>query len=297
MRYDKPPKTFSEQLEILKTRGLSIPDPVAAEAFLGRTNYYRLTAYFISFQKPRDVFIPGSTFEDVCRLYEFDRRLRTIAAEALEIVEIAVRTKAAYHFAHEYQAFGHSDVSNFNSDNYHFSHEIWLQRLHSDIEDSTEVFIGHYRDTYEGFPLIPVWMAVEVMSFGGLSKFISGMKHKDQKAVAAQFGCTAAYFGNWLHVFTRVRNICAHHAKLWNKSITSLRFPENDPDWKGFERNKTGPVIFALHKVLSAISKEHAGMFAEKITALLSEAHPLADIPAQMGLPEDWKEHQLWNKP
>lgn len=218
MRYDKPPKTFSEQLEILKSRGLSIPDASAAEAFLGRTNYYRLTAYFISFQNPRDVFVPGSTFEDVCRLYEFDRRLRIIASEALEIIEIAVRTRAAYHFAHEYEAFGHSDADNFNSDNYHFTHDAWLQRLHDDIEDSTEVFIGHYREKYEGFPLIPVWMAVEVMSFGGLSKFFSGMKHKDQKAIAACFGCAAAYFGNWLHVFTRVRNICAHHAKLWNKS-------------------------------------------------------------------------------
>ncbi len=296
MRYDKPPKTFSEQLEILKSRGLAVPDPAAAEALLSRINYYRFTAYFIPFQNPRDVFVPGSAFDDVYRLYEFDRRLRVIIAEALEIVEVAVRTQAAYYFAVTYKAFGHSDKSNFNSDDFYFSHAEWLERLHSDIEDSTEIFIRHYKAKYDGFPLIPIWMAVEVMSFGGLSKFIRGMKHKDQKAVAARFGCTAAFFANWLHVFTRVRNICAHHSTLWSKTLTPLKFPDGAPEWKGFEHNKIGPVIFALHKALSVISKDHAVMFSGKMMALLTAPLPLPDIPAQMGLPENWKEHPLWNR-
>jgi abortive infection bacteriophage resistance protein len=296
MQYDKPPKTFPEQLEILKSRGLAIPDLSVAEAFLSHTNYYRLTAYYIPFQNPRDVFVPGSTFKDVCRLYEFDRRLRLIAAEALEIIEVAVRTKAAYYFALEHTAFGHADVNNFNSDNIHFFHATWLSHLHTDIENSTERFITHYRETYEDFPLIPIWMAVEVMTFGSLSKFYSGMKYKDQKTVADGFGCNAGYFGNWLHVFTRVRNICAHHAKLWNKSLTPLGLPGDKHDWRGFANNRIGTALVCIHHVLATISAEHAGQFRSKLTALLSEPLPLPDITAQMGLPENWKEHPLWKR-
>lgn len=292
----KPPKSYAEQVDILKSRGLTISNPTEAEQCLSRFNYYRLSVYGIPFQDPRDVFRPGTTFEQICQLYEFDRQLRLLIAEALEIIEIAVRTKVAYHFAHAYGAKGHEYDGNFPVSNERFSHVDWLKRLHDDIQDSKEVFIGHHKARYpEEFPSVPVWVAVEVMSLGSLSKFIGGMHFKDQKAIASSFSCTAAYFPNWLHVFTCIRNICAHHSRLWNKkTVKPLRLPDGDKNWDALERNKTGAVIFALCHVLHAIDKPTAASFSQRIKALINEPKPLPEVPRHMGFSDNWQAHPLW---
>ena len=306
----KPPKTYQEQLEILASRGLTINNRAEAELCLSRINYYRISAYAIPFQNPRDTFIPGTTFEQICQLYEFDRQLRLLVSEALEVVEISLRTRAAYHFAHTYGEAGHEDANNFATPNKYFTHAGWLKHLHDDLDDSRETFVEHHKAKYaETFPGVPIWVAVEVMSLGTLSKFISGLKIKDQKALAAFFGCHAAYFSNWIHVFTCVRNICAHHSRLWNRNLSpSLRIPQPKyfiaPDgrtvsldhWVNLLGNKTATIIFALCHVLEAIDKQAAISFSARMIELLNTNKPFADAPRHMGFPYTWQTHPLWKK-
>lgn len=91
----KPPTTYAEQVEILHSRGLEIPDTDKAIQILKQVNYYRLSAYMLSL-KNDDHFIAGTTINNVYNLYDFDRKLRNLLMSALETVEVAFRTHIAY---------------------------------------------------------------------------------------------------------------------------------------------------------------------------------------------------------
>ena len=109
MRYAKPYQSVSQQLGILKSRGLVFSDEPKARAYLERIGYYRLSGYSYPFRvsktttnptgKPQlavgDDFKPGSEFRHVVELYVFDKKLRLSMLDAIERVEIAFRTSIA----------------------------------------------------------------------------------------------------------------------------------------------------------------------------------------------------------
>ena len=101
--YNKPFRTQTELLEQLKRRGLLIQDEREAIAWLGKVNYYRMTGYLYPFRQfstetsgeraqRADNFVQDASFEIVRDLYDFDRRLRLHVLDAVERIEIAVRT-------------------------------------------------------------------------------------------------------------------------------------------------------------------------------------------------------------
>jgi abortive infection bacteriophage resistance protein len=216
--YTKPPLIITEQIKLLKSRGLIISDINKAEDILSQINYYRLSAYCLPFESARDVFKSGVTLENVKELYEFDRCLRFLIDEALEVIEISLRSKIAYYLSHTYGPFAHENSSTFFCIK-GFSHSEWLEKVHEEIERSKETFVQHYKHTYTGFPKIPIWMAVEVMSFGSLSKIFHNLLRKDQIQIAQGYGLHHRILASWLHTFTYVRNICAHHKSFMEQRI------------------------------------------------------------------------------
>ena len=114
-QYNKPPLTYSQQVELLSNRGLLIIDKVKAEKFLSQTNYYRFSAYCLPFEIKRHQFKSGVTFEQIQQVYEFDRRLRFLIDEALEVIEISFRTATSHYLAHRYGPFVHEDPGKFYS--------------------------------------------------------------------------------------------------------------------------------------------------------------------------------------
>ena len=73
--YPKPAKTYEEQIQLLKSRGLVVESEDFASEVLSKINYYRLSAYTLTLKKD-DRFYEGVTFEQLYSLYEFDRKLR-----------------------------------------------------------------------------------------------------------------------------------------------------------------------------------------------------------------------------
>jgi abortive infection bacteriophage resistance protein len=100
--FSKPPLTFAQQLDRIIKRGLTCPNPLLALRYLTHINYYRLAAYFLPFEADHatHAFRPGACFDDVLDLYVFDRKLRLLALDAIERVEVSVRTGWAYAHAH-----------------------------------------------------------------------------------------------------------------------------------------------------------------------------------------------------
>lgn len=296
-KYNKPALTFRQQLELLEKRGLAIADRPAAEATLADTNYYRLSAYCIPFQKERDVFLPGATFEKVRALYEFDRKLRSCVVQGLERFEIAFKTTVANYLADKYGVFAHADAANFDPE---FDHATWHAKLVVEIERAQETFIDHYRTKYEGFPRLPMWMAVEVMSFGSLSHLYRGMRRRDRLDIATRFDVADTVLVSWLHTLVVVRNICAHHSRLWNRILpVAPLIPRGNPDWHppSFNGHKrVASVLFAINHLLKKLNRGPivAPSWRAAIVTLCDAGAPVPEFEFLMGLPKDWRTHKLW---
>lgn len=166
----KPPTTFKEQVELYKSRKLYFEDSEYTEKILQRVNYYRLSAYGLTLKDPLiiDEYVAGTSFNKMLSLYEFDRRLRLLLLGALETIEIAFRTHISYETAHKLGPTGYRDKEYFINETFH---QVSLTELDSLIDKSRkgELFVEHHFKKYDG--VFPIWAAIEVTSFGFLSKF------------------------------------------------------------------------------------------------------------------------------
>ena len=295
--FTKPPLSFSKQIDLLVSRGLTVTDRPAAEGFLANTNYYRFSAYCIPFQSSRDVFIPGTTFENICKLYEFDRKLRLCVLNALERFEIAFRTLVANDFSIKHGPLAHTDAAHFEPE---FRHAEYLATLTTEINRSREPFITHFKSKYLGFPTLPIWMTVEVMSFGVLSWFYSGLQKKDRTDIAVKYNLPEVMLSSWVRSLSYVRNVCAHHSRLWNRDLgVAPKIPRGDPDWTSpsFTGDKrVAAILFILNRLLRSLQNgaSIAACWRADVESLLNAPAPVKDFEASMGLPANWKTHPLW---
>jgi abortive infection bacteriophage resistance protein len=233
--FAKPFLPVAEQIELLRSRGMAITDEPRATAALERIGYYRLSGYWYPLRKSKpslppapptilDFFHAGSEFGQVIDLYVFDKKLRFLILDALERVEVALRTDIALllgkrsPLAHRETAQLHGNFTKKLGPRRTTGHQEWLSRIDKAAKDSREDFVQHFRSTYSR-PL-PIWMAVELWDFGALSRFLGGMRHQDQEAIAKKYGLPrAALLPGWVRTLNVVRNVCAHHSRLWNRPI------------------------------------------------------------------------------
>lgn len=292
-KYNKPPLTYAEQIELLLNRGLIVSDRNKAEQFLSQVNYYRLSAYCLPFEVNRHQFKPNASFDQIRELYEFDRRLRFLIDEALEVVEISFRTSLAYYLSHQYGPFVHEDASRFYTG---FDHTTWINKVHEETQRSKETFIDHYRNKYDGFPKMPIWMAVEVMSFGALSQLYHSLLRVDQIALAKTVGFHSSVLSSWLHTFTYVRNMCAHHSRIWNRELAiAMTVPRGD-SWNNINTKRIGSVVLAINHFLSRLPLDSSIRkdWHSEMTALLIRPVAISKFHQAMGLPNDFQKHELW---
>src|ERR1700722_9774263 len=153
MRYSKPALTYEEQYDLIVSRGLVVEDRLRLIRWLKHISYYRLSAYFIPF-KTGDKFNQGATFDQVAGVYIFDRKLRLILLDAVERIEVALRTDLTYEITHAHGPFGHTDPKNFDPA---FDHEEIMNEVREAESDSRETFISHYRSKYTKEEHLPLW--------------------------------------------------------------------------------------------------------------------------------------------
>lgn len=295
--YNKPWLPIPSQIQKLESNGLEIADKKAAELFLRHLNYYRFSGYGLAFESSRHRYRPGTTFEQIRAAYEFDRCLRDLVYESMEVIELDVRTSVAYRFGEVYGPFGHIDPKCFFR---RFDHHPWLKGLRVEAKRSRERFIGHFKQTYREYPDLPIWVATEVMSFGAISKMISGMLKPDIKFVASRYGMQPTTFVSCLHHLVYVRNICAHHARLWDRKWAiepTLPFGKNwsAPLLPSNERIFASLILQKFILKRCAAERLFARDWKERVESLIRERLPDCENSlAQMGLTENWYEHPLW---
>jgi abortive infection bacteriophage resistance protein len=292
--YTKPPLTIEQQLDLLAEHGLNISDCPSAISTLARISYYRLSAYCLVFKDDHDYFRPGTTWDEVVTLYEFDRKLRIVVMDALERVEVAIRTAITYTLAHTYGAFGHHYPTNFRPT---FQHEQWLAKLTTEIVKSHETFIQHYKVKYDGFPRLPIWMESEIMSFGSLSRLYEGMEDIEQQQISKFYGLPHYVLRSWLRSLNFIRNVCAHHSRFWNRELSVAPvMPKKKHGWPS-EEIPNHKRLFAILVMLGhLLDRQGIGSnWRLTVTNLIEPVANTERFRIAMGLPEEWKSHRRWN--
>lgn len=298
MQYTKGPLSYAAQLQQLQQRGLHVADPARAIYYLERVGYYRLMGYLFPFRLPgSDDYKPGASFEQAVQLYEFDQVLRSLVMEAICHIEVAVRTAVTYRMAHGYGAFGYSDPINVAYDP--GWHAGWIATVQDEVRRSRETFIAHYKAKYTrpAYPGVPIWMASEVMSFGSLSKLVKAMHPADKKAIAGIFGVAAPVFASWVHTITALRNIAAHHGRVWNRVLGVVPMRPKNGAWQHMAGSyPVDRMYFALLviKALLASCATDVDDWRDRVTnhlrlLLVDQGHRQS-----MGAPAHWDQHPLW---
>jgi abortive infection bacteriophage resistance protein len=213
--YPKSFKTIDEQIELLKSRGMLFHDEIQAKHHLLNFNYYRLSGYWLPFKKSDEGFEKNLYFEDIINLYSFDSGLKALLYQALETIEISAKTKFAYYLS---QAHGSHPlkVENFTK-TYYFDQS--YAKLLSEIERQKDrAFIKHYRENYSD-DLPPLWVCVEVMTFGLLSQLTKNIKNTAVKRLIAKcYDLDMRIFDSVLYHLSTIRNHIAHHSRLYNQT-------------------------------------------------------------------------------
>ena len=278
----KKPTTFSEQVELLKLRNLYIEDAEFAEKMLRRINYYRLSAYMLTLKEDNN-FIEGTTFNQLLAIYEVDRKLRHLLMEALENIEIAFRTHISYLIAHKYGTLGYEDKENFSNETWHAQFLFELENAFV-ARRKSELFIAHHYDKYSG--KFPVWVAIEVTSFGTLSKLYKNLKEEDKKEIAkTYYNVPYTYIESWLRTLSNVRNVCAHFGRIYNKNLIFRPALFNN-EKKIIDNKKVFAAIYVAKRLLT---RQEGDRLLASLEALIDEYEGQLDL-SRLGLKSNWKD-------
>lgn len=322
--YARPHLTFEQQLTALKARGLAVTNDETALSYLRRLGYYRLSAYWYAFRQSKlemvgdkpvrrvgDSFQEGASFQSAVDLYVFDKKLRLLVLDAVERIEVALRVDIAYHLGQR-NTFAHCSPDELHG---HFSkkvrqptgktdHQAWMDKLDQTTLRSKEEFVKHYRQTY-GLPL-PIWVAIEVWDFGLLSHFYGGMKPDDKAALAVRFGVVdPAIMETWLRAINFVRNISAHHGRLFNRNMVDYpefpvagAIPAFDPVLGAINKYRPYATLCIIAFLMRAICP--SSTWAGRLSSHLSQ-FPVVGTSgvavSSMGCHEGWEQEPFWPPP
>lgn len=305
--YTKPALTYTDQLQRLKQRGLEVENDSKAIHLLEKISYYRLSGYWypmLKTPKTTHIFKDGSCFKNVFNLYCFDRELRKLILGEIEKIEVAVRARMIYTLSHTNGSFWFNDSTLFQNPRTFGNTNL---RFTKDFYDSDEEFIKNFKLIYSD-NLPPSWMMLEITSFGSLSIVYKNLKaSRDKRYIANYFGVNESTFQSWLHSIVYIRNVCAHHGRLWNRnmsiapaiptspinpfiSITTLPNPDLNQPLIDLN-NRTYYILSMIIYLLNIINPNHP--FKGKLYQLLQK-YPMIDVKA-MGFPEGWEKENLWN--
>lgn len=235
--YTKPHATAAQRVAHLRTKGLVIPRPNVAAQKIEQIGYERLRIYFLSrrnHSQPGKPFYPGITYQTILRLYECDAKLRDICFRGVGQFELVLRNRMSEALSAQYGSHPYFAAAAFESVKQQNSalQKILQTFIHSKDERAT-----HYQRTYTEPPLPPIWMLKEFLTFGASARLYSALSSAMRSKIAKDFGVKSLpVFDSWVPCFVDLRNICAHHDRLFNRRfqkqpqrLKSVTVPSADP--------------------------------------------------------------------
>lgn len=283
---DKKWLSYGDQLKLLVRRGMRVEDQSRAEKLLSYVSYYRLSGYFRYWQKDPsygdDSFIDGTSFERIYSLYEAERKLSSVCKELLAKCEILLRTRFAHHYGESCApsksfAYGKGFTQPPSVDE-----ALIQERILSDLNRSKDLFIAHYRDDIkqgshfapQAYDRMPIWVAVEALSFGTLSRMIEASGESGVlDAMAGSLGTTRRVLPSQVRSFVYLRNRTAHYGRLWNVSVRDSPALQKKTKWqirkyyRPFDKQSVYEILVALHDLgqRAGICEDLLGLYIEPL--------------------------------
>ncbi len=296
---NKPPYTIDEQINLLKLRGMLFKEEANAQDLLKNISYYRLKGYWWDMQDDYSLhtFKPETYFEDVIARYNFDSQLRIILFDALETIEIALRTKMIYHLSLKYGGLWYLNESIFIDNDKYKKH---VEDLKKEFVRSQELFIKDQKIRHPNTDA-DSWKILEIASFGTLSKLYKNLQYQleEKTIIAKEFGLNRhSELYSWLEPITYIRNIIAHHSRLWSRNMVKKPTDHlNNP--KGFwfanpltsvQTKKPFLIISCMVYLCNQITPNH--QIKTKILKLI-EDNPKIPI-YKLGFLNNWENEPIW---
>ncbi|WP_418912062.1 Abi family protein [Actinomyces bouchesdurhonensis] len=281
--------------------------------------YYRLSGYSYPYRAVQaetgllsDNFIEGTTIEKVVKLYRFDQELRAVTGLQLAKIEIVLRVMISHELGrvdpyihlspHKLGKKAWDKVNVRPTEQY----SEWLDKYSLSVVRSNEDSVIHYKKKYDA--ILPVWVAVHVLDWGGLRLLYGFARDEQRKAIAQQLNISESQLSSWLHCLNEVRNVCAHHGRLYSRTFPKSPMLTGEDHELGFLRR------FVLDDAKEGNRKEKKGKCFAQFTIiqyLLSKMNleGINDLPhllhkfpevspvsvKDLGVPENWEELPLWN--
>lgn len=308
----KPFRTYPDLVALLIERGMGIANPARSERKLAQVGYYRLSGYWFPArdfvrdhlqnvvlcdvtQKPlrQNSFLPDTTFDDAFSLYLFDKKLRQLMLDAIERIEIHVRTVTAHEVGY-YGALAYTDPSFIvpkqtqnwtdRSKRQRNTWLEWLERQNGLVARSQEDCIEWHKRNRKA---IPFWVAIEAWDFGTLSKYYEILKGNHQNRIAQRLGVSnTRTLKLWLQEINTLRNRCAHHSRIWNQvSANALPDLPAEPYFQTLKLDHSALSLFLLR--LPEHSAIHLLQSLESPFTLRLHDGPFAGRPVPLRLPSN----------
>jgi abortive infection bacteriophage resistance protein len=316
--FTKPALSLDAQIDLLSERGLIIKDREFAKIFLKSISYYRLSGYYFTrYKEPKSnhLFYPDTTFEQILDTYIFDRKLRVLVFDQIEKIEVAFRASFALHFSNAHGPFWYLEEKYYKGNNQNLRDQ-FCKKLNENFVHSKEEFISKFKENYDGplhslaipycaNPLPPWWMAVEILTITELSRLYSNLNrnsasldsvNKSIQSICNDFETVDKRLGSWLKTISFIRNVCAHHSRLWNRTNPS------QPSQSGAQQSwLKAPIpesekglLYAGLSIVKYLLDRVAGpnTFSQQLTQLFDQ---FPFIPKRyMGFPDKWQNEALW---
>jgi abortive infection bacteriophage resistance protein len=252
-----------------------------------------ITAYHTGNER----FYPGTTFESIWRRYTFDRQLRLLIMDAVEYVEVAILpTTMVEQCTLIHGPFGYCDIQKDHPGFRQSEFDQLIKEVDEGVNRSSEEFVARFQAKYACEPRFPLWMAVEVMTFGQLFTLYRHLNGIEQKQLAKIYNLYPPVLNSWLKTLNYVRNVCAHHGRLWNRELPirpAIPDLKHHPEFhtpRSIDNRRVYAVLTLLRYLLRIIDKQNDWQF--RLEKLL-QTYP--DIPTHsMGFPTDWKNCPIW---
>lgn len=325
--YAKPWLSVADQIDRLAGHGVEIESRGRAASVLQAVGYYRLTGYLYPFRESEPYvddegrarvrvlsdYRAGTTLRHAEDIIDFDRRLRLMVMDGVERIEVAVRMRIG-HVLGRRSPFAYEDPDCFTEAFTAEStdargpapsrHVQWLQRVNDRKASSDEQFVEHFRRKYDD--RMPVWALTEILELGHLSVLYRGMQQRDAEEIALAFGVpTKSVMTSWLASLNYVRNVAAHHSRLFNRKLQNA--PSRPkvgqiPVLDHLRDEETAKGVFGTYNALAVIAYvlptiDPGTGWAERLAALLREfpaSHALTI--ESMGAPRNWESLELWRR-
>ena len=303
--FNKQPKSYQQLINKLQERGLLVSDINLAENHLRNIGYYRLVGYGLPFEQRNEsgfrlgMYKPNTHFDTLINVYITDRKIRILLLSAIERIEVAIRNIINHELASKYNdSHWYLNRDLFNESD-HFTHQDLLKEIKrhtlknaeegSEKEGKREVFIHHYYSQYDQPEYPPCWMVAEILPLGSWSKVYEHLAiSKDRKIISRQLDLPPATLQSWLHSITYLRNICAHHSRLFGRKFV-IR-PNQAKNTPFVDENQLFNYACIVSRLLKTLSPD-----SEWVNSLYDELSPLSeDLLAHYGFNSDWLDDPFW---